>query len=288
MVIVPVLALLAYSYSEIEDVASYISLHQDEIARKIDAALRKLPFMGATDTADSIRRYVLDASDYGARIPGMVRAALSRVAISATIFIFTAFYVLVDSHVIGAYVRSKIPPRYTELIAALEANVKGVMYGAIYSTFLTQALKSAILLVLFAVFRVPLAGVLAILSFIIGFFPIVGSWSVYVPVALWLLVFREAPVQAIALVVIGFFVNTVYISTYLRPKIAAEKSKVLNFYWMLVGLITGVYTFGLVGIMLGPIVIGLLKAIIDTITATTTWRLLDDDETPQPAADGPA
>jgi len=126
-----------------------------------------------------------------------------------------------------------------------------------------------------------------ILSFIIGFFPVVGSWSVYVPVGLWLLVFRDAPVQAIGLIVFGLLVNTMYISTYLRPKIAAEKSKVLNFYWMLVGLVTGVYTFGLVGVLLGPIVIGLLKAIIDTITATTTWRLLDDDETPR-VADEPA
>jgi predicted PurR-regulated permease PerM len=290
MVVVPVLALLAYSYSEIEDVATYVSLHQAEIAQKIDVAVRKLPFMQTTDTAESVRRYVLQASDYGTRIPGMVRAAMSRFAISATIFIFTAFYVLIDAQIIGTYIRSNIPPRYTELVAALESNVKGVMYGAIYSTFMTQALKSAILLVLFSLFSVPLAGVLAILSFIIGFFPIVGSWSVYVPVALWLLVFREAPVQAIVLVLIGFFVNTMYISTYLRPKIAAEKSKVLNFYWMLVGLITGVYTFGLSGILLGPIVIGLLKAIIDTITATTTWRLLDDDETAPPpvAADGPA
>ncbi|TMG79519.1 MAG: AI-2E family transporter [Betaproteobacteria bacterium] len=79
----------------------------------------------------------------------------------------------------------------------------------------------------------------------------------------------------------GFFVNTIYISTYLRPKIAAEKSKVLNFYWMLVGLITGVYTFGLVGVLLGPMVIGLLKAIVDTITAPSTWRLLEDDEAPR-------
>ena len=93
---------------------------------------------------------------------------------------------------------------------------------------------------------------LAIVSFIIGFFPIVGSWSVYVPVAAWLAVFRDAPGQALAMLVIGFLVNTVYISTFLRPKIAAERSKVLNFYWMLVALVTGVYTFGLVGILLGP------------------------------------
>lgn len=287
-VIVPILALLTYSYSEIEDVAAYVSTHQDEIARKIDAALRKLPFLATADTADTVRRYVLAASDYGARIPGTVRAALSGFAIAATIFIFTTFYVLVDSQKIGAYFRSKVPPRYTELVAALESNVKGVLYGALYSTVLTQTLKTVILFVLFMLFGVPLAGVLAIISFIIGFFPIVGSWSVYVPVGLWLLVFREAPGQAIALVAIGFFVNTIYISTYLRPKIAAEKSKVLNFYWMLVGLVTGVYTFGIVGVLLGPMVIGLLKAIIDTITATSSWRLLEDEEVARPTADGPA
>ena len=288
IVIVPVLGLLVYSYSEIKDVAAYVDTHKDEIARKIDVALRKLPFLGSADTEETVRRYVLATSDYGTRIPGLVRAALSGFAIAATIFIFTTFYVLIDAASISTYIRSKIPPRYTELGAALESNVRGVLYGALYSTLLTQALKSAILFVLFIVFGVPLAAVLAILAFIIGFFPIVGSWSVYVPVALWLLVFREAPIQAIALVAIGFFVNTIYISTYLRPKIAAAKSKVLNFYWMLVGLVTGVYTFGLVGILLGPMVIGLLKAIIDTISAPGTWRLLDDDETPTQAADGPA
>jgi len=278
VVIVPVIALLVYSYSEIKDVAQYVEAHQDEIVNKIDVAVRKLPFMGSADTGETVRRYVLAASDYGLRIPGMIRSAMSTFAIAATIFIFTTFYVLVDAEKITAYLRSKVPPRYSELAAALESNVTGVLYGAVYSTFVTQALKSAILFVLFVLFRVPLAGVLVILSFIIGFFPIVGSWSVYVPVALWLLVFREAPVQAIALTAIGFFVNTIYISTFLRPKIAAEKSKVLNFYWMLVGLVTGVYTFGLVGVLLGPMVIGLLKAIIDTITSTTSWRLLDDDE----------
>ena len=277
-IVIPILALLAYSYMEIKDVATYVSTHQEEIVAKIDVAVRKLPFMQQADTRETVQRYVIAASNYGTRIPGVIQEALSGFAIAATIFIFTTFYVLVDARRISEYVRSKIPPRYSELSAALESNVRGVLYGAVYSTFLTQAIKSIILLILFLAFQVPLAGVLVILAFIIGFFPIVGSWSVYVPVALWLLVFREAPASAVALVLIGFFVNTIYISTYLRPKIAAEKSKVLNFYWMLVGLITGVYTFGLVGVLLGPMVIGLLKAIVDTITATSSWRLLDDDE----------
>ncbi|HEY7236359.1 MAG TPA: AI-2E family transporter [Gemmatimonadaceae bacterium] len=277
ILIVPVIALLIYSYTEIADVAAYVDANRADIAAKIDVALHRIPFMQKANTGESVERWVVIASNYGASIPNALRATLGTFAIAATIFIFTAFYFMVDSERIGGYLRSKIAPRYQELMTSLEQNVRGVLYGAIYSTFLTQALKSLIILLMNIAFHVPLAGVLAILSFIIGFFPIVGSWSVYLPVAAWLAVFRNAPGQALIMLAIGFFVNTIYISTFLRPKIAAERSKVLNFYWMLVGLVTGVYTFGLVGILLGPIVIGLLKAILDTITTSSNWRLVDAD-----------
>jgi predicted PurR-regulated permease PerM len=276
LVIVPILALSVYSYTEIADRASYVDAHQDEIVRKIDTALHRLPFLGSANTAETVRTWVVVASSSGGRIVGGVRDALKTLSIAATIFLFTTFYVLVDAEKILAYIRGKVPPRYGALSNALESNVRGVLYGALYSTVLTQTLKSVIVLVLNVAFGVPLAGVLAILSFIIGFFPIVGSWSVYLPVAGWLLVFGNSPAKAAAMLLIGFFVNTVYISTYLRPKIAAERSKVLNFYWMLVGLVTGVYTFGLVGILLGPMLIGLLKAILDTITSSSDWNFADD------------
>lgn len=271
MLIVPALALTAYSYEEIADVATYVSQHHEEIATKIDVSLHELPFMQGANTGAAVQRYVVAASNYGTNILGGLREALATLAIAATIFVFTAYYVMIDAEEIMAYVRERIPPRYGELSAALESNVRGVLYGAIYSTFLTQTIKSVIILVMCLVFGVPLAGVLAILSFIIGFFPIVGSWSVYVPVAGWLAIFGNSPGKALAMVLIGFFFNTIYISTFLRPKIAAERSKVLNFYWMLVALITGVYTFGLVGILLGPMLIGLLKAILDTITSQPGW-----------------
>src|SRR5438094_6814506 len=276
LVIVPLIVLLIYSYLEIADVATYVDAHRQTIAAKIDAALHRIPFMQNANTGESVERWVVIASNYGTSITNTIRAALGTFAIAATIFIFTAFYFMVDAERIGSYLRSKIAPRYQELMTSLEENVRGVLYGAIYSTFLTQAIKSLIILGMNLLFHVPLAGVLAILSFIIGFFPIVGSWSVYLPVACWLAIFRDAPGQALIMVVIGFFVNTVYISTFLRPKIAAERSKVLNFYWMLVALVTGVYTFGLVGILLGPMLIGLLKAILDTITSQPGWDWGDD------------
>jgi len=276
VIIVPVLGSLAYSYREVVQVVDYLATHQEEVSRRIDVALRRFTLFSSVQ-ADDVRRWVARASGYGSSIPGQARDALVGFSVGATIFIFTAFYVYTDSEEIGLYVREKIPPRYSEIVGTFEHNVRGVLYGAIYATLLTQAIKSVIIFLMNVAFGVPLAGVLAILSFIIGFFPIVGSWSVYLPVALWLFVWEGRAVAAILMVVIGFLLNTVFISTFLRPKIAAEKSGVLNFYWMFVGLVTGVYTFGLPGILLGPILIGLLKAAIDTVTARQSWRLLDDE-----------
>ena len=277
-VIVPVLIVLAYSYSELADVVAYASVHQDEIVRKIDAAVQRVPFLSGARTGDLLSKFVVEVTAYGTRLPLAIRGALQDFTVSSTIFLFTAFYILLEADTVGAYLASKIPPRYEHLRRSLEVNVRGVLYGAIYSTLLTQTLKSLIILGMNLAFRVPLAGALAVVSFIIGFFPIVGSWSVYVPVAIWLIIFRDAVGPAIAMIVIGTLVNTVFISTYLRPKIAADRSRVLNFYWMFVALITGVYTFGLAGILLGPILIGLLKAIVDTVTSGSTWKLIESEE----------
>jgi predicted PurR-regulated permease PerM len=273
-VIVPVLVVLAYSYSELADVVGYASVHQDEIVAKVDAAVQRIP-MFKGKSAGALGQAVVGATHYGTQLPLMIKSAIKGFSVSATIFLFTAFYILLEADKVGTYLSGKIPPRYAELRRALEVNVRGVLYGAIYSTLLTQTMKSIIILAMNLAFGVPLAGALAVVSFIVGFFPIVGSWSVYVPVAIWLIIFRDALPQAIAMVVIGTLVNTVFISTYLRPKIAADRSRVLNFYWMFVALITGVYTFGLAGILLGPILIGLLKAIVDTVTAGSSWKLVE-------------
>ena len=277
-VIVPVLVVLGYSYSELSDVLGYASQHQAEIVAKIDAAVRRVPFFSTAKSADALGKMVIDATAYATRLPLLLKAAIKQFSVSATIFLFTAFYILIEADKVGGYVSSKIPPRYAQLRRSLEVNVRGVLYGAIYSTLLTQTLKSLIILAMNLAFGVPLAGALAVVSFIIGFFPVVGSWSVYVPVAIWLIIFRDAVGSAVAMIVIGTLVNTVFISTYLRPKIAADRSRVLNFYWMFVALITGVYTFGLAGILLGPILIGLLKAVVDTVTSGSSWKLIEMED----------
>jgi predicted PurR-regulated permease PerM len=282
VLVAPALATIVYSYIELRDAATYVGANRDAIIVQIDDALRRLPLLEGQSFTDQIRNAVLIASNYGTEIVTDLRETAAGLAVATAVFLFTMFYVLTSGPMIGEYVRTRIPARYGELAATLDRNVRGVLYGTIYATLLTQTIKSLVILALNVMFGVPLPVVLAILSFVIGFFPIVGSWSVYVPVAAWLLIFGNSWVSALIVLLVGFFGNTLFISLYVRPKIAAEKSRVLDFFWMFVGLVTGVYTFGIAGILLGPVIIGMLKATLDTATGQESWRLLDADGEPGP------
>jgi predicted PurR-regulated permease PerM len=39
---------------------------------------------------------------------------------------------------------------------------------------------------------------------------------------------------------------------------------------MFIALVTGVFTFGLIGIIIGPVLIAVLKAILDTLSSPAT------------------
>jgi predicted PurR-regulated permease PerM len=282
VILVPLALALAYSYVEVVRVASYVQANEELVSTRIARALEALGFGALAEQEGGllaiVRRWVVTAAAYGSAFPGAVRAALARGAVAASVLVFTVVYILTDAPAIAGYLRAKVSPRYAPLVGTLERNVRGVLRGAVYGAVVTQALKAGVVLALNLAFDVPLAWLLALLSFVLGFFPIVGSWSVYVPVAAWLFAFRGAPTQALVVLLVGFFVNTLFVSMYLRPKLAAERSRVLNFYWMFVGLVTGVYTLGLPGLVLGPALIAILKAVVDAVTEPTAWPAPDVDE----------
>ncbi len=265
-VTVPLVATLAYSWVEISGAAEYLTENRVEVARELDAALHRLPYTEGIEVEDQLTQWVGTAANQTTAVVDDIQDALGILVISIAVFLFTVFYVLTDHEAIIATVSRKIPGRYRALTGVLRGNIQAVVYGALYATFLTQLMKSSAVLAMNLIFDVPLAVVLAIVSFFIGFFPIVGSWSVYVPTAIYLIVFQNDVLGGVLMLLVGFFGITLFLSLYLRPKIAAEKSEVLNIYWMFIALVTGVYTFGLVGIIVGPVLIAVLKALFDSIT----------------------
>jgi predicted PurR-regulated permease PerM len=268
---VPLLLLLTYSWLEISHAAQYLERNSAEVAAGLNEGMRRLAWFQHLELSEDISRWVAVAAASSGRIAEELREAVDVLLIGVSVFLFTTFYVLTDHARIGGYVRERLPGRYRSLADPVAAHVRAVVYGALYGTFVTQLLKSAIILVMNLIWNVPLAVVLAIASFFIGLLPVVGSWTIYTPVAVYLILWRGDVVGGVVLFFIGIVVNTLIISMYLRPKIAAQKAQVLNFYWMFIALVTGVYTFGLMGIIIGPVLIAVLKAVFDTISGGEQW-----------------
>jgi predicted PurR-regulated permease PerM len=263
---VPLLLLVAYSWMEISGAAGYLEQHSAEVAAGLNDGLRRLPWLQHLELSEDMSRWVAVAAASSGRIAEELREAVDVLMVGMAVFLFTTFYVLTEHGRIRSYVSSRVPGRYRDLAEPVATHVRAVVYGALYATFVTQLLKSAIILVMNLIWDVPLAVVLAIASFFIGLLPVVGSWTVYTPVAAYLVLWRGDLVGGGLMLFIGLFINTLVISMYLRPRIAADRAQVLNFYWMFIALVTGVYTFGLIGIIIGPVVIAVLKAVFDTIS----------------------
>ena len=266
LVMVPLIGILAYSWIEISGAAKYLNENSQEIVSRLSEGLRRMPFGNRFDLRDELPRWVSAAGASSAKIADELTEAIDVWTIGIAVFLFTCFYVLTEHEQISTYIKRRVPGRYRDLTQPVARNIRNVVYGVLYGTFLTQFIKSLVILAMNLVWHVPLAIVLAIASFFIGLLPVVGSWTIYAPVALYLMLWRGDYVGGAAMLLIGFLGNTLFMSMYLRPKIAAEKSEVLNFYWMFIALVTGVYTFGLLGIIIGPVLIAVLKAVLDTVT----------------------
>ncbi|HEY0080308.1 MAG TPA: AI-2E family transporter, partial [Pyrinomonadaceae bacterium] len=198
------------------------------------------------------------------------------------IFFFTIFYVLTQRVRLASYIKVRVPGEYLPLYEKLTENVGGALRGALLAVLVDQTLKGVVILTLNLVFGVPLAVVLGLLTFLIGFFPLLGEWAVYVPISIYLLVFRNEPTSAAIYLSVGLAL-TLTSSLLVRPRLASSGARRFNFYWMLVALVAGVYTFGMPGIVLGPAILGFVKAVGETLFGDVRYEtsLLKEEKVQQ-------
>src|SRR4051812_39468609 len=78
----PLIGLLIYSYFQIAGFATFVAVNRDAISTQIEVSLRKLPLLHDVELHGRIGKWVAAASNYGASIPGIVRSAMSRIAVA--------------------------------------------------------------------------------------------------------------------------------------------------------------------------------------------------------------
>lgn len=283
LIVVPLVALAGYTWYELSGYSANVS-QQDraKISDAISSALGRYIPVSRAGTRVALETAFTEGLTRSAAAIQDIRSRAALILASLAVFFFTVFYVLTQRTRITNYIKVRVPGDYIEFYDKLAKNVGGALRGALQAVFIDQFLKAVVIFVLNLVFGVPLALVLSIVTFLTGFFPLLGEWAIYVPVSVYLLVFRNDPVGASIYLAIGIMM-TVGSSLLLRPRVAASGAGRFNFFWMFLALIAGVYTFGIPGIVLGPAIIGFVKAISDTLLGNISYEtsLLKEEKVQQ-------
>ncbi|MUW14106.1 AI-2E family transporter [Halorubrum sp. CBA1125] len=190
---------------------------------------------------------------------GIVSSAF-RASVGLTLAVFLVYYTLLDGPAFVRWLRSTIPlpPEVTaDLVDRVNVMTRGVVIGHIWVALL-QAVVAGVGLWAAGVPNVVFwTFVMAILALL----PLIGAFFVWGPAAVYLVLIGDV-VAGVLLATYGVFVIAM-VDNYARP-IVIDQQAHLNPAIVLLGVFGGVYSVGFTGLFVGPIVIGVLAATLDT------------------------
>lgn len=175
-----------------------------------------------------------------------------------TVIIFTFFFVLRDKDTLIAYIKS-ILPFPAEIEKKLFENTKGITSSVIYGEVVVGFIQGVISGVGFFIFGVSNALVLGLLAILAGVLPIVGPAVIWVPVTIYLLVAGNN-FAAIGVAVFGLISQT--FETVVKPLVISKRSSI-SAPIILIGMVGGLFLFGILGLILGPLILAYLLIILE-------------------------
>lgn len=171
---------------------------------------------------------------------------------------FTFFFVLRDKGEIIAYIQSLIPFS-KDVEKRLFKSSKDLTISILFGQVVIGIVQGITVGIGFFVFKVPSALLLTLFAALAGMFPIVGTTIVWVPVAIYLLIAGNT-VGALGVVMFGLIASV--IEALFKPIFISRRAK-MNSSLILFGMVGGILLFGLLGIILGPLILAYLFIVIE-------------------------
>ena len=192
-------------------------------------------------------------------VSGIVSSVL-QASLGLALVLFLLYYTLLEGPEFVAWLRSIVPLPSTVtdgLFEKIDATTWGVVIGHI-SVALLQAVVAGVGLWIAGIPNVVFwTFVMAVLALL----PLIGAFLVWGPAAAYLVVIDQTT-AGVLLAVYGVVVVSM-VDNYARP-IVIDKQAHLNPGIILLGVFGGVYSIGFTGLFVGPIVIGVLAATMET------------------------
>ena len=138
-----------------------------------------------------------------------------------------------------------------------------LVYASITSGMMIAVLQGFLGGLLFAILGLGAPVFWGVMMGFFSFLPFFGTWVVWLPTAIWLMLTGQLA-KGIMLIALGAAL-VASVDNIVRPALLTGRTQ-MNGLLMFVSLLGGLSVFGLIGLVLGPLVLALVASLIDAYT----------------------
>ncbi|SET04906.1 Predicted PurR-regulated permease PerM [Methanococcoides vulcani] len=250
LVLIPLYFLFVSIVGELEIVISSIATNISyvDITENINYLNEIAPDLNIQEKVVNI------ASTVGSYTSRYLLSALQNISgqiISLTIMFFLLYYLFTSTNTgFDNKLREFVPfnNRNTEILLR---ELKNVIQSTLIATLLIALLQGALIGLTFYAVGIQGATLWGAVTAILSFLPVVGAPLVWIPAAIIQFALKNY-VAGIAILVMGIIISN--IDNVLRPLIQ-KKVGAMHPFVSLLGIFVGIYLFGIIGIVVGPLLI---------------------------------
>ena len=189
--------------------------------------------------------------------------------------VFVMYYLFRDGKQVRAALSSAIPLRHRQTYGIF-MRTREVVSASVYGVLVISAVQGALGGLAFWVLGLPAAVLWSVAMMFLSLIPMTGAFIVWIPAAIYLAV-TGSWIKATILALWGVFVISL-VDNFLRPKLVGERAK-LHELFIFFAVLGGLHVFGLLGIVLGPVVLAIALALFDAFrhpdsTASSTMLIM--------------
>lgn len=174
------------------------------------------------------------------------------------ILLFITYYILVHNEKLFRAINDYIPLSYNKqekIFKSLGKNLKVLFKGY----FLTGLAQSAVALFGYIIFGVPNLLIVTAITLFTSLIPYLGTPLVWVPISMYMIISGQET-SGIGLLIYGTLVIST-VDNFFRPYLMSDKDTISSAL-VFVGFIGGMFTFGISGIIIGPIIIAITSILL--------------------------
>jgi predicted PurR-regulated permease PerM len=184
---------------------------------------------------------------------------LPTILLQLTVVILVFFYSLRDGDKTLEIIRDSLP--FSKSITnKFIRKSSDVTFSVVFGRILVGIIVGIFTGLGFFLAGIPNSFLLTFIAIIVSIIPIIGPWLVWIPVVISLFVTGKTFAAIILLIYYGLFIS--FLDNILHALIVAKKAKVSTSL-QLIGLIGGIFVFGIFGIILGPLIVAYLEALFE-------------------------